>query len=263
MERNFFTGQSINSKLKKQKGVLAIAILFALALTYGVLLTRPFEYQASVQLLITQTQSDDQDLLSTLRATEQVGQGLVDVINTSTFFEKVIGSNDSINNKFSNQPEARRKEWRKAVRASVSQQSGIITVMVYDTDQTRATVIARSIAKILTDESQEFHGKPNIVVKVVDDVYLKRFPVKPNLVGSTLAAIFFGALAGAALVVIIPTERKQSDKSKTGETSDEKAITAKPNHVLPHLAGRPDADGNVLQGNPPSDLPIDGEENDV
>lgn len=263
MERMIPASQSISTKLGQRKGVIVIAILVALALTYGVLLTRPFEYQATVQLLIIQKQADDQDLLSALRATEQVGKSLTDVIYTSTFFEKVLNSDYPIKKKFSDRPEQRREEWRKAVRTSVAQQSGIITVMVYDTDKEQAAVLARSIAHILTDESQEFHGKSNIIVKVVDDVYTKRWPVKPNLVGSTLAAIFFGSLAGIALVAILPSFRPKREQRPAMHIPHDRPSSAKPVSPFHTLAGRPDADGYVQQGNPPAGLPVDGEEDDV
>lgn len=252
--------QSFSQRVRGRKGALAIAILLSLALTYGVLLSRPFEYQATVQMLIIQNQTGSQDLLSTLRATEQVGQSLVDVVYASTFFDKVLASKYPITRKFSDQPERRREEWRRAVSASVAQQSGIITVSVFDPDREQATVIARGIADVLTNQSQEFHGKSDIIVKVIDDVYSRQWPVKPNLVGSTLAALFFGALAGFALIALLPAPRHRTHQGK-------KPIVKKPDadHLgdLPRITGRTDDDREARQAEPPDGLPVDVEVDDA
>src|SRR3990167_9400558 len=68
---------TLSQRMLRRKGVVTVCVLLALALTYGVEQTQPFEYQATVRLLIIQNQTENQDLLSTLRATEQVGKGLV------------------------------------------------------------------------------------------------------------------------------------------------------------------------------------------
>jgi capsular polysaccharide biosynthesis protein len=252
--------QSLSDKLRHRKGVVTITILIALALTYGVLLTRPFEYQAEVQLLIVQEKSENQDLLSTLRATEQVGRNLVDVIGTSTFFEKVLASDFPITRKFSDQPEKRREEWRTAVHASVSQQSGILSVTVLDPDRDQATILGRAIADVMTRESQEFHGKSNIIVKVVDDVYAKRWPVKPNLLGSTLAALFFGTLAGIGLVALLPNRTERSNGSKP--EGRKPAEPERPSVELPQITGRFDQFERTKQVDPPSGLAV-GEDTEV
>lgn len=253
----------MTGKLTQRKSLFAMVMLFALALTYGVMLTRPFEYQATVQLLIIQNQSENQDLLSTLRATEQVGKNLVDVIYTSTFFDKVFATEFPIAKQFSDQPEQRRQEWRQAVRASVSQQSGILTVLVYDQDKEQAAVLARSVAHVLTDDSQDFHGKSNIIVKVVDDVYVKKWPVRPNLIGGTLAALFFGALAGLAVITLLPAGRRQP--KSTPPTSPKPSVPVgrhpgdyvEPGNKWPNREHEP-----VHRGNPPARLPVATDEGD-
>ncbi len=254
MERNI----SLSKHIRQRKGILAITILVALALTYGVLLSRPFEYQATVQLLIVQQESENQDLLSTLRATEQVGRNLVDVIGTSTFFEKVLSSDFPITRKFSDQPERRREEWREAVHATVSQQSGILSITVLDTDREQATIIGRAIADVMTRESQEFHGKSNIIVKVVDDVYAKEWPVKPNLIGSTLAAIFFGALAGIGIISLLP-ERRQKPPAAPAQSAP---VPEKKERPIGQVIGRFDQFERTKDVEPPSGLAI-GEDTEV
>lgn len=221
---------NLSNKLFRRKGVVTIVVLLALAATYGLLLTRPFLYQARVELLIIQQQSENQDLLSALRATEQVGKGLVDVIGTSSFFDKVIASDFPIIDDFGSNPEERRIAWAKAVRASISQQSGILTVTVLDQDKEQAAVIARGVAQVLTTESQEFHGKANIIVKVVDEVYTKQWPVQPNIVGSTVAALFFGLLLGIGLVALMPTASPKPPVQairRTGEAMNGAAPSAR------------------------------------
>ncbi|USN53621.1 MAG: hypothetical protein H6760_00400 [Candidatus Nomurabacteria bacterium] len=247
---------TFTSKLLRRKGVVSIVVLLALAMSYGVLLTQPFLYQARVELLIIQQQSENQDLLSALRATEQVGKGLVDVISTSSFFDKVLATDFPITDDFGTNPEERRLAWQKTAHASISQQSGILTVTVLHKNKEQAAVIARGVAQVLTTESQEFHGKANIIVKVVDDVYTKQWPVQPNILGTTVAALFFGIIAGVGIVALLPLPKAKEAAPAIRRTENDMSGAAPSARKTLHEIR--------MKSTPPPSLPgIDEEEDDL
>lgn len=179
--------------------VTGLAIVIALIVS----LVSPFQYSASTQILIIQKQDKNLDAYTATKSAERIGKNLASIINTSIFYNEVIESNSFISGNFSVDPTERRKAWKKNVEANVIPESGILEIKTYDTDRNYASQLTKTIAYVLVNKGSEYHGGgADVEIKVVDDVYISKYPVRPNIVLNLVIALIAGLLVGSYWVIM-------------------------------------------------------------
>lgn len=181
-------------------GVIGMALAVALSFL------RPLEYSSTTRILITQ-ELGAIDAYTASRSSERIADDLSSIVYTSTFFDKVMASGYAIDTTyFSSDKIKRRKEWEKAVHASVSRSSGMLSVTAYHTDVDQAQEIATAVAYILTTQGWTYTSGGNITIQVVDEPLNSRYPVRPNLLVNGFSGLILGFLGGAGYMLIL-TER--------------------------------------------------------
>jgi len=189
--------------LKTNWDVVALIIGITIVLTLIISLVQPFQYSATTKLLIIQKQELNTDAYTATKSAERIGQNLANIVFTSSFYNEVIDANSSIKDKFSLDSTERRKAWEKNVKINVLPETGILEIQVFDIDRNFATQLANSIAYVLVDKGAEYHGGGNSVeIKVVDDVFISKYPVRPNIILNSGLALLVGFLLGSAFVVL-------------------------------------------------------------
>lgn len=192
--------------------IMGLAILLALVIS----LVQPFQYAASTKILIIQKQELNTDAYTATKSAERIGQNLADIIFTSSFYNDVIDSNYSIESKFSQDSTERRKEWEKNIEVNVAPGTGLLEITVYDIDKSFASQLVRSIAYVLVTKGAEYHGGgTNIEIKVVDDVFISKYPKRPNIILNGSLALLLGFLLGSALVVLSESNKAKKIKENS------------------------------------------------
>lgn len=179
--------------------ITGVTIVLALIIT----LIQPFQFSASTKILIIQKQEKNLDAYTATKSAERIGQNLVNVIYTSIFYNEVIESNPDIANKFPTDSVKRRKMWNKNIKASVIPETGILRVDVYDSDREYASQLVKTISYVLVNKGSDYHGGgTDVEIKIVDDVFVSKYPVRPNIIVNLSLAIILGILLGSAYVVL-------------------------------------------------------------
>ena len=199
--------------LKKNWELIALITGLAVILALVISLLSPFQYSASTKILIIQKQEKNLDAYTATKSAERIGKNLVSIIFTSSFYNEVIESNSSISSKFSADSTDRRKAWKKNIKADVIPESGILEIEVYDADRNFASQMVRTIAYVLVNKGSEYHGGgADVEIKVVDDVFLSKYPVRPNIVLNLVLALVIGILFGSYFVIL--NEARKIEQTK-------------------------------------------------
>jgi capsular polysaccharide biosynthesis protein len=180
--------------------VLSGVIGTALAILLSFL--RPLEYSSTTRILITQ-ELGAVDAYTASRSAERIADDLASIVYTSTFFTKVLSSGYDVDESyFSDDEIKRRDQWEKAVSASVSRSSGLLSITAYHTDIEQAEELATAVAYVLTTEGWTYTSGGSITVQVVDEPLNSRYPVRPNLLINGFSGLVLGLLGGAGYLLI-------------------------------------------------------------
>ncbi|OGY42248.1 MAG: hypothetical protein A2Y82_00505 [Candidatus Buchananbacteria bacterium RBG_13_36_9] len=189
--------------LKENWEIIALLTGLAIVIALIISLVQPFQYAASTKILIIQKQEQNLDAYTATKSAERIGKNLADIIFTSSFYNEVIESNSNITNRFPLDARERRKIWKKNIEANVIPESGILEIDVYDTDRNFATQLVRTISYVLVDKGSEYHGGGSgVEIKIVDDVLLSKYPMRPNIILNLVLALVIGLLFGSYAVIL-------------------------------------------------------------
>ncbi|OGY84558.1 MAG: hypothetical protein A3F54_05630 [Candidatus Kerfeldbacteria bacterium RIFCSPHIGHO2_12_FULL_48_17] len=184
------------------KMVILLMILF-IGGSLGLTFIHPFEYQSSARILVVPVQEETYDPFTAEKASERLGNTFGQIITTSSFQEKVLASSaqDLKNNKFSQDPLKKRKQWRDKISTQLERETGVLTINVYDADPKYAQRLLEWIVYSLNSDSGEYHGGGDKVwVVTVDFPVTSESPVRPNIILNLTLGVL-SALAAIALFI--------------------------------------------------------------
>lgn len=179
--------------------ITGVTIVLALLLS----LIQPFQYSASTKILIIQKQASNLDAYTATKSAERIGKNLSSIIHTSSFYNEVIDANSNLQYNFSADSVERRKAWEKNVKVTVLPETGILQIDAYDVDKNFASQLVRTIAYVLVSKGAEYHGGgTDVEIKVVDDVFISKYPVRPNIALNMALALIIGIILGFAFIAL-------------------------------------------------------------
>lgn len=153
-------------------------------------------YESEVRVLIIgKTESS---------ATEQVIENLAELTSNLSFYERVLVSNDLIDDAFEGQSKDRRKAlWNEAVVVRRSENSGVLVVTARQNTSEQSKRLAEETVKTLFVLAPFYYNiKTDVDLRVVDDVIVKPVLLRPlayilSSIGSALVAtiVFFWMLS--------------------------------------------------------------------
>jgi capsular polysaccharide biosynthesis protein len=203
--------------LRKNWELIALISGLAVVIALIVSLVSPFQYSATTQMLIIQKQEQNLDAYTATKSAEIIGKNLASIIFTSSFYDEVIASNSSIAGKFPTDTTERRKEWKKNIEANVIPESGILEIKVYDTDSNFASQLVRTISYVLVNKGAEYHGGgTDVEIKIVDDSFISKYPVRPNIALNLGIALIAGILLGSYWVIMKESNKIQKYREMRG-----------------------------------------------
>jgi len=188
---------------------ITIVSCLLLVLACGVSFVEPLQYSSSIRLLIIQPAALNYDPYTAIRASASVGGNLAQIVYTTDFFNRVLGSKYNIDASYFPTDDAkRRKKWSQMVSVRVEQGSGLLNITVYHTDKDQATEIANAIAYVMTTYGGSYVGGSGLQIKLVDAPLVSRFPVKPNVLANGFIGFVVGIFLSIGYVLLTDKSRK-------------------------------------------------------
>lgn len=198
--------------LRKNWEIIALVVGISVVLALIVSLVSPFQYSATTKILIIQKQSGNLDAYTANKSAERIGQNLSNIINTSSFYNEVLAANSGLQSKFPEDSVERMKLWDKNVKVNVIPETGILEINAYDTDRDFASQLVRAIAYVLVNKGAEYHGGGNDVeIKIVDDVFVSKYPVRPNIILNMGLAGIIGVALGCVFVILSESRKRKNE----------------------------------------------------
>lgn len=201
---------SYTKTIRSHWEVIALVTGIAVVVTLLLAVVSPFKYRATAKVLIIQNQVANLDAYTATKSAEKIGKNLTEVISNSIFYNEVVKANPAIANEFSSDNLKRRKEWQKDVETTIISETGVLQLSVYNVDKQKAAEILQSISAVLLARGQEFHGGGDAVtMKVIDDIYVSKYPVRPNVPMNLAFALVAGLVFGTLLVILQESARQR------------------------------------------------------
>lgn len=173
----------------------------------GLSLLLPLEYRADTKVFILPKSVKTIDTYTTIKSTENLGDNLTKLIQTSSFFDLVaLAGKSSIDIAyFSQNSKTRAHEWERIVKASVVPGTGLMEISIYHKDKSQARAILQAVANILAEHGQSYTGF-DVEIRQVDAIYVTDFPVRPNVLANAIIGFILGGLI-TSLYIIFEEER--------------------------------------------------------
>lgn len=194
---------SYTKSIQKNWEIVALITGIALVATLVIAVISPFKYMATSKILIIQNQLANLDAYTSTKSAEKIGKNLTEVVASTTFYDEVVKANPRIALEFSQDEVERRKEWKKDVEAEIVPETGILNISAYNTDKKLAAELAQTVTMVLINKGRDYHGGgDSVTMKVIDNVYVGKYPVRPNLPMNLAFAIVLGLVSGSVFVVL-------------------------------------------------------------
>jgi len=195
--------------LKSNTKLIVTIVLILVILVLAITAVQPFKYRATARLLVIQKQTAI-DAYTAAKSGERIAKNLSEIVATSSFYDNVIDSSPNLKNEFSTNEIERRKEWQKDVEAVAYAESGILEISAYHTNPDYASQIVRSIAYVLVNKGGDYHGGGrDVEIKIVDNVLVSKYPVRPNVILNLALAILAGLVIGMVYSIIREARKVQ------------------------------------------------------
>jgi capsular polysaccharide biosynthesis protein len=198
-------------KAKKQTILSITAIFFAL--TMVITFIQPLKYGSESQILVVQDYGAGVDPYVAAKSNDYLSNILAQVVTSNSFFEEVLSSGFNIDkNYFPERADKRLKKWGETVSAKALNDTGIISLNVYHTNQYQTEQIARAVNYVLKTKNSKYHGAGNRVnVMTINEPIVSNWPIEPNVILNTLLGIILGLITSLYYIYLFP--EKQYDFS--------------------------------------------------
>lgn len=162
----------------------------------------PLEYRADAQVFIISKSRYGVDPYTVVKSAERVGENIAQVMKTDDFLSKVREqANDKIDWSRFDQltPREKRRAWKKMIDAGVVFGTGVLNVSAYNQNPNQARELATAVVNTLAAKGWEYVGG-DVIIKVVNQPVVTRFPVRPNVAMNAILGFVIGALLTGVLV---------------------------------------------------------------
>jgi capsular polysaccharide biosynthesis protein len=195
---------------RKIGGIILFGVFIG-ALSFFLLVVKEKNFKVGTDYLIVQNQTSSQDFYTLSKSAEYIGKILNEGIYSEIFIGEVAKTG-KVNPEFLPYDKKEKlKQWSNTVQVGLNPDLGIISVQVFDNNQTTALAISQAIAEVLTAKSQLFYGEgQNINVKVLSGPVLEKNPSITNIAAVSIGGFALGVML-SALWIISKEDRRKKD----------------------------------------------------
>lgn len=208
----------------RKKQTIFTIMLAIVALSLVLTFIQPLKYSSSSKIMVVQNFKVGSDPYVTAKSNEYLSNVLSEVILTNSFYTEVMDAGFNIDaDYFSGDAREQMKTWTKSIKARPNAATGMIDIDVFHESKFQAEQISRAINYSLTLKHGLYHGSGSeVLVKVINQPLLSRWPVKPNIALNIALAFALGMFISFSYIYLLP-EEEYSIKimPKQGGSSDE------------------------------------------
>lgn len=183
-------------------------LIFTWGLVFAVLsgaasLFFPKQYLATSEVLIISRDKTGVDPYTQSRAAERIGVNLAQVMKTTDFYNKVMGSNSFPFNRDvwkGLTDREQRKKWAKDVQANMVYGASLMSIKVYGDSQSEAVSLSNAITQTLAAQGWEYLGG-DVAIKVVSNPLTSRWFARPNVFVNSAVGLLVGILISGLWVL--------------------------------------------------------------
>lgn len=198
MSNTRFFVQQIRDRIE----YIAVIILIAVLVSFGVTITQEPEYEASARVLVIQKQ-ENVDAFTASKSADYLTAILEEAIYSESFFQTLISKDQSLADDFSTEPKKRKEQWRETVTTDIINDKGILAVSIFDADRDEAQQLSEIVMTTLIEEAPTYHGAGNsVTIRLIDNPVTSTRPVRPSVFANIAAGLFVGIALSAALVLL-------------------------------------------------------------
>ncbi|MFH1225967.1 MAG: Wzz/FepE/Etk N-terminal domain-containing protein [bacterium] len=195
--------------------LLLVVLITGLAFTLTII--QPLKYRSTAQVLVGLRFQPGMETSTASKSAEYLSNLLSEVVYSGSFMKEVLKS-PNITDDYGQNPMKRKKNWVRAIRTKVIGDTGIIVIDAYHQNQAQAGQLAQVVAKVLIDQSSQYHGQGNqVFVRLLDEPLTTNYPVKPNLILNVIFGFIIGWLFGLAVIYILTEIEERILASATPE----------------------------------------------
>jgi capsular polysaccharide biosynthesis protein len=242
-------------KIKEKWQTIMILVFMVVAITFSVSVFIPAKYSSEVKMMIIQDhQSEKVDAFSAAKSAEYLSDIISKVIFTESFIQNVFDAPFELKDDLPVSSEERMKAWERKVDVNKQNNTGILTITVFDSSQKKSELLADSIAWALNVRGSYYHGGGETVhIKNIDGPIVSDRPAFPNVLLNTLFALFVGLVGSLTVVYFFDDFKlvlfsKKNKDDQNGDVERISKITANLNKIRESLKSKKEA-GLTLEDN--------------
>jgi capsular polysaccharide biosynthesis protein len=187
----------ITAKMKEAIIKWQSALLFSLisaAVVFSVSAVVPPTYKSQFSMLIgLKDFSGRQDLSA---STNYLGQSAIEIANSTVFLDEINVYSSLIQS----DPEKALKDWRKQVKISKKNDSGLLVFEIYGKNKNQTLALASEISKKIPGKFSQYLGdSQKVELNLLSGPFANNYPAKPNVFLNTIIGFLVG-LAGYFLL---------------------------------------------------------------
>src|SRR3989344_5718967 len=186
---------------KNFKLIVVGGLVFAL-LSMVSSLFLPKQYSATSQVLIISRDRTGTDPYTQARSAEKIGSNLAQIMDTTYFYNKVIGSAASFDRKPWTKLSDRqqRKKWSRDIQANMLYGASLMNVKIFSYNEIEAANLSKAVSGVLVSQGWEYLGG-DVAIKLISEPLVSRWPVRPNLLLNAGVGFLVGFLISSLWVL--------------------------------------------------------------
>jgi capsular polysaccharide biosynthesis protein len=178
-----------------------IFLVIALIATF----IQPLRYAASTKLLVLREAPAGIDPYQVSRANNYTSEVLANVVETNSFLNQVLASDQDINaDYFAGDQKKRLEKWQDTVKADTGSGGGVINITVLHPDRLRADRLVRAVNQVLLVNHSQYHGSEAVSLMVINEPYTSDLPASPNVIWNIALGLAIGLLFGLSYIYLFP-----------------------------------------------------------
>ncbi|HKK54239.1 MAG TPA: hypothetical protein VJ926_01845 [Patescibacteria group bacterium] len=243
------TIRSFINLIKKEAGTLAVILAVILAITAIITFTQPLRYEAGNKLLIQQDVSKF-DPYNVFKINEYYNNLIKEIVHSESFYIQVLNSGYDIDSSyFKNTRKEQIESWGKTVDI-VSTDIGTMEIKTYHPNPREAQQILLAVTDVLVNKNSQYQNLDNnIDIKIINQITISKYPVKPNIILNFVYAFIIATLI-SLLYIYYKSEKEyhsldNNNYNKQPEKSDKNTEEQAEAKLLIHNTKKDDIDDDV------------------